>query len=119
MKRIINDDVYVTKSTFLNYMKLVREMGSATLIPVDIINSLMFSENDDYFVMSNIDEEEMKSAAERMMSDSFNYNDLLKQFKMIKRMGSLSKIMGFLPGMGKMKAAMNNVDDKAFDKIEA
>ena len=46
------------------------------------------------------------------------YNDLLKQFKMIKRMGSLSKIMGFLPGMGKMKAAMNNVDDKAFDKIE-
>ena len=54
-----------------------------------------------------------------MMSDSFNYNDLLKQFKMIKRMGSLSKIMGFLPGMGKMRAAMSNVDDKAFDKIEA
>ena len=70
-------------------------------------------------VQENIDEDEMKSAAERMMSDSFNYNDLLKQFKMIKRMGSLSKIMGFLPGMGKMKAAMNNVDDKAFDKIEA
>ena len=70
-------------------------------------------------VTENIDEDEMKSAAERMMSDSFNYNDLLKQFKMIKRMGSLSKIMGFLPGMGQMKAAINNVDDKAFDKIEA
>lgn len=70
-------------------------------------------------VQENIDEDEMKSAAERMMSDSFNYNDLLKQFKMIKRLGSLSKIVGFLPGMGQMKAALNNVDDKAFDKIEA
>ena len=70
-------------------------------------------------VQENIDEDEMKSAAERMMSDSYNYNDLIKQFKMIKRLGSLSKIVGFLPGMGQMKAALNNVDDRAFDKIEA
>ncbi len=70
-------------------------------------------------VTDNISEDEMKSQAERMMSDSFNYNDLLKQFKMIKRMGSMSKILGFLPGLGKMKSALANVDDKAFDKIEA
>ena len=70
-------------------------------------------------VQENISEDEMQSAAERMMSDSFNYNDLLKQFKMIKRMGSISKILGFLPGMGKMKSAMANVDDSAFGKIEA
>ncbi len=70
-------------------------------------------------VTENIDEDEMKSMAEKMMSSSYNYNDLLKQFKMIKRMGSISKILGFLPGMGKMKNAINNVDDKALDKIEA
>lgn len=70
-------------------------------------------------VQENISEDELKSASERMMSESFNYNDLLKQFKMIKRMGSLSKILGFLPGIGKMKDALNQVDDKAFDKIEA
>ena len=70
-------------------------------------------------VTENIDEDEMKSQAEKMMSGSFNYNDLLKQFKMIKRMGSISKILGFLPGMGNMKQAMSQVDDKAFDKIEA
>lgn len=70
-------------------------------------------------VTENIDEDEMKSMAEKMMSNSFNYNDMLKQFKMIKRMGSLSKILGFLPGLGQMKQAMNQVDDKAFDKIEA
>ena len=70
-------------------------------------------------VTENIDEDEMKSMAEKMMSSSYNYNDLLKQFKMIKRMGSISKILGFLPGQGKVKNAMSNVDDKAFDKIEA
>ncbi len=69
-------------------------------------------------VTENIDEDEMKSMAERMASDSYNYNDLLKQFKMIKRMGSLSKILGFLPGMGKMKTAMSQVDDNALDKVE-
>lgn len=70
-------------------------------------------------VTENIDEDEMKSMAEKMMSSSYNYNDLLKQFKMIKKMGSLSKILGFLPGLGQMKQAMNQVDDKAFDKVEA
>ena len=70
-------------------------------------------------VTENIDEDEMKSMAEKMMSSSYNYNDLLKQFKMIKRMGSMSKILGFLPGMGKIKNAVNNVDDRALDRIEA
>lgn len=70
-------------------------------------------------VTENIDEDEMKSMAEKMMSSSFNYNDMLKQFKMIKRMGSLSKILGFIPGFGQMKKAMSQVDDRAFDKIEA
>jgi len=53
------------------------------------------------------------------MSNSFNYNDMLKQFKMIKRMGSISKILGFIPGLGKMKNAISQIDDNALDKIEA
>ena len=69
-------------------------------------------------VTENIDEDEMKSMAEKMMSNKFNYNDMLKQFKMIKRMGSLSKILGFLPGFKNMKQAMSNIDDNAFEKIE-
>ena len=56
---------------------------------------------------------------ERMTSDKFNYNDLLKQFKMINKMGSLSKILGFLPGIGQYKEALNNVDDRQFDYIKA
>ena len=70
-------------------------------------------------VKDNISEEELEKMSERMMSESFNYYDLLKQFKSIKKMGSLSKLLGFIPGMGKFKDAMKNVDDRAFDYMEA
>lgn len=64
----------------------------------------------------SIDEDEAQNMMEKLMSDQFNYNDLLKQFKMIKKMGSLSKILGFIPGMGQLKQAQN-IDDKSFEKM--
>ena len=67
----------------------------------------------------NITEDEAMNMFERMTSDNFNYNDLLKQFKMMNKMGSISKILGFLPGMGQFKEALNNVDDRQFDYIKA
>lgn len=70
-------------------------------------------------VTENVDEDEMMDMAEKLMSNKFNYNDLLKQLKMFKRMGSISKILGFLPGLGKVKDAMKNVDGtKEFERIE-
>ena len=69
-------------------------------------------------VTENIDEDEAKSMMERLMSDDYNYNDLVKQLKMIKRLGSISKILGFMPGMGKIKEAAKNIDDKQFDSIK-
>ena len=66
----------------------------------------------------NISEEEATDMMGRMMSDKFNYNDLLKQMKMISKMGSLSKILGFLPGIGQYKEALSNVDDKQLDFIK-
>ncbi|QWB96496.1 signal recognition particle protein [Mycoplasmatota bacterium] len=65
-----------------------------------------------------IDEDEAQNMMEKMMSNTFNYNDLMKQFKMINRMGSVSKILGFMPGMGKqLKQAAAQVDDKQFNKM--
>lgn len=65
----------------------------------------------------SIDEDEAMGMMEKLMSDTFNYNDLLKQFKMIKRMGSVSKILGFMPGMGQLKNAASQVDDKQFEQM--
>ena len=65
----------------------------------------------------SIDEDEATGMMEKLMSDTFNYNDLLKQFKMIKKMGSMSKILGFLPGMKNVKDAAANIDDREFEKM--
>lgn len=70
-------------------------------------------------VTENVDEDEMMNMTEKLMSGKFNYNDLLKQFKMIKRMGSISKILGFLPGMKQIKQAASQIDsDKVFQVLE-
>lgn len=69
-------------------------------------------------VTENVDEDEMMNMAEKLMSDKFNYNDLLKQLKMFKRMGSISRLLGFLPGMGNIKQAMNQLDGHEFERLE-
>ncbi len=66
-------------------------------------------------VTENIDEDEMLGMTEKLMSNKFNYNDLAKQMKMIKRMGSFSKILGFIPGVKDIK---NTINDKQFDFID-
>ncbi len=65
-----------------------------------------------------IDETEAMNMMEKMMSGNFNYNDLLNQMKMIKRMGKFSGILKMLPGMSQM-ADVDKVDDKQLVYIEA
>jgi len=65
-----------------------------------------------------IDEAEAMSMMEKMISGQFNFNDLLKQLKMIKRMGALSGILKFLPGMSAL-ANSEKIDDKQLVYIEA
>jgi len=69
-------------------------------------------------VTENIDEEDMMSMMEKMMSGSFNYNDFIKQMKWIKRMGSLGGLMKLIPGMNKMTKNMD-IDDKQLVQVEA
>ncbi len=68
---------------------------------------------------SNISEDEAMGMMEKMTSGTFNYNDMIKQFKMVSKMGSLSKIMKLMPGMSSMKEQLNNIDDKQFIFMEA
>ncbi len=69
-------------------------------------------------VTENIDEDDMMNLMEKMMSGKYNYNDFLKQLKMLKRMGSLGGMMKLIPGMNKaMKGA--NIDEKQTVYIKA
>lgn len=49
-----------------------------------------------------IDEKEAKKAVNKMMSGSFDLNDLLAQMKQINKLGSLGGILKLIPGMPKI-----------------
>ncbi|MBC8329983.1 MAG: signal recognition particle protein [Planctomycetes bacterium] len=66
-----------------------------------------------------VDEEVAMDDYVRMMSGRLTMEDLLSQFRMMKRMGSMKKILGMMPGMGKMSGLLDAVDDKQFGRIEA
>src|SRR3954471_23424952 len=46
-------------------------------------------------------------------------DDFLEQMMMVRRMGPIGNILGMLPGMGQMKEAISQVDDKDLDRIAA
>jgi len=64
-----------------------------------------------------IDEEEAKRMEEKMRTASFDLNDFLSQFKMLKKLGPLENLLGMLPGMGNLKDF--SVDEKQMKRVEA
>lgn len=69
----------------------------------------------------NINADDARRVAEKMAKGKFDLDDFLSQLNQMKKMGGLSGLMGFMPGMGKIKTAMENanVDDSILKKQEA
>ena len=66
----------------------------------------------------SFDENEAERLEEKLKKNKFDFDDFLKQIKAIKKMGSLSSLLGMIPGLGsQIKNA--NIDDKALVKVEA
>ncbi|HSD65028.1 MAG TPA: signal recognition particle protein [Ignavibacteriaceae bacterium] len=66
----------------------------------------------------SFDELEAERLEEKLRKNKFDFDDFLKQIKVIKKMGSLSSLLGMIPGIGsQIKNA--NIDDKALVKVEA
>lgn len=67
------------------------------------------------------DAEKSRVAAEKLMGgkNKFGLNDFLEQMRQLRRMGPLSKILGMLPGAGQFKEAINEIDEREIDRIEA
>lgn len=51
--------------------------------------------------------------------DDFTLDDFLQQMQAMKKMGSLTKLMGMMPGMGEVKKQLEQVDDRDIDRIAA
>ena len=57
-----------------------------------------------------IDQEEAEKLAAKMMRGKFDLEDFASQLRQIAKMGSLSGILGMLPGVGKIKQQLENAD---------
>jgi signal recognition particle subunit SRP54 len=64
-----------------------------------------------------IDEDDARRMEEKFRTASFDLNDFLAQFKMLKKLGPLENILGMLPGMGNLKDF--SVDEKQMKRVEA
>ncbi len=56
----------------------------------------------------SFEEEEAEKMARKMMRGQFDLDDYANQLKQIAKMGSLSGILGMLPGVGKMKSQIED-----------
>jgi signal recognition particle subunit SRP54 len=63
-----------------------------------------------------IDQEEAEKLARRMARGQFNLEDYAKQLQQITKMGSLSSILGHLPGAGKIQAQLEKAGKSDIDK---
>jgi signal recognition particle subunit SRP54 len=67
------------------------------------------------------DAEQAAKAAEKLTGKGgeFTLDDFLEQMQAVRKMGSLSKIMGMLPGMGQFRDQLENFDEREIDRIQA
>ena len=64
-----------------------------------------------------VDEEEAARLERKLRTASFDFNDFLAQFKMMRKMGPLENILGMLPGMSNVQGL--SIDEKQLKRTEA
>ncbi len=67
---------------------------------------------------SKLDQKQAEEMAEKIMSNRFDFNDLLGQFEQIKKMGPLKGILSKIPGMGKQLDDVD-INDRQIDWLQA
>ncbi|MCH5674397.1 signal recognition particle protein [Streptomyces gilvus] len=67
-------------------------------------------------------EEEAAKMASKLASkkgQDFTLDDFLAQMEQVRKMGSISKLLGMMPGMGQIKEQINNIDERDVDRTAA
>jgi signal recognition particle subunit SRP54 len=65
------------------------------------------------------DDQKARFADKVSAGDDFTLEDFLEQMQAVRKMGSVSKMLGMLPGMGDMREAIDSLDDADIDRIAA
>ncbi|MGH8941013.1 MAG: signal recognition particle protein, partial [Actinomycetes bacterium] len=49
--------------------------------------------------------------------EDFTFEDFMAQMESVRKMGSVSKLLGMLPGMGQMREQIENIDEREIDRV--
>jgi signal recognition particle subunit SRP54 len=64
-------------------------------------------------------DDEKDELERRMMKGEFSFDDFLKSYKMLRRMGPLQGVIKMIPGLGKQMEGLDQVDEKQMARVEA
>jgi signal recognition particle subunit SRP54 len=64
-------------------------------------------------------DDEKEELERRMMAGEFSFDDFLKSYKMLRRMGPLQGVLKLIPGLGKQLEGLDQVDEKQLGQVEA
>jgi signal recognition particle subunit SRP54 len=65
-----------------------------------------------------VEEDEREELERRMMQGEFTFDDFLKSYKMLRRMGPVQGVMKLIPGLGNQLEGLDQVDEKQLARVE-
>jgi signal recognition particle subunit SRP54 len=65
-----------------------------------------------------VEEDEAAELEQRMMQGEFSFDDFLKSYKMLRRMGPLQGVLKLVPGLGKQLEGLDQVDERQLARVE-
>jgi signal recognition particle subunit SRP54 len=66
-----------------------------------------------------VDEADAKELERRMMKGEFSFDDFLRSYKMLRRMGPVQGVLKLIPGLGSHLEGLNDVDERHLGRVEA
>ncbi len=70
---------------------------------------------------AQLDTQQTLALEQKIRKNQFDLNDMLQQFQTIKKMGSMTDILGMIPGMGALRGKFNpkDIDERQMARVEA
>ena len=66
-----------------------------------------------------LDAEEAEKMAKKAMSGELTLDDFLSQLQQVRKLGSMKKVLGMIPGMAQMRDQLENFDEREVNRVEA
>lgn len=70
-------------------------------------------------VQDKIDEKQARRTVDKMMNGKFDLEDMLSQMEQVRKMGSISKLLKFIPGMPKISEEDTKKAEKEMKRVKA